>query len=65
LFREDEKFSCGELVVEAFAAAAHPLTSAAGWRVIAADLLDSPVLFDPFREASEVHAARFDLRRAA
>ena len=64
-FREDEKFTCCELVVEAFAAAAHPLTSEAGWRVIATDLLDSPVLFDPLRGASEAHAQRTDIRRAA
>lgn len=48
-FRRDRRFTCTELIVEAFAATAHPICPGPGWRVIVADLLDSPVLFDPLR----------------
>lgn len=48
-FRRDGRFTCTELIVEAFAATAHPISPGPGWRVIVADLLDSPVLCDPLQ----------------
>ena len=66
LFSGDGRYTCCELVVEAFAAAGHPISATPGWRVISADLLDSPVLFDPFQtEAGEQTSTRRTLLERA